>query len=62
MQWKLLRGKWRPRLQAYVDVLPSSAVKDTSTSAFASLDKSGKTDPEGSLKAAMNAMTVLKVW
>ena len=34
MQYKLLRGKWRPRLQMFVDGLNPEQVKETSAEAF----------------------------
>lgn len=59
MKWKLSRGKWRPRLQAFVDELPGDAVVKASTAAFAALAESA--EDEGALRAAVNAMTTLKV-
>lgn len=60
MKWKLQRGKWRPRLQALVDELPSDAVVEASTAAFAALAKESA-ETEAALRAAVNALTVLKV-
>ena len=59
MEWKLARGKWRPRLQAFVDALPADAVAEASTAAFAHLSESAES--EAALKSAVNALTVLKV-
>ena len=59
MEWKLHRGKWRPRLQAFVDALPADAVVESSTAAFAHLSESAES--EAALKSAVNALTVLKV-
>jgi hypothetical protein len=60
MKWKLRRGKWRPRLQALVDELPSDAVVEASTAAFAALAEESA-EAEAALRAAVNALTVLKV-
>ncbi len=60
MKWKLQRGKWRPRLQALVDELPSDAVVEASTAAFAALAEESA-EAEAALRAAVNALTVLKV-
>ncbi|KAJ4845177.1 hypothetical protein Tsubulata_013700 [Turnera subulata] len=51
MQWKLSRGKWRPRLLDYVSSLDEELVKSASEKAFASL-------PD--LSKAVNELTVLK--
>ena len=59
MEWKLARGKWRPKLQAFVDALPADAVIESSTAAFAHLSESAES--EAALKSAVNALTVLKV-
>ncbi|KAL0392155.1 UNVERIFIED_CONTAM: Squalene monooxygenase SE1 [Sesamum radiatum] len=37
MQWKLARGKWRPRLLSFVSSLDDVVVRDASAKAFASL-------------------------
>ncbi|KAH9129140.1 hypothetical protein AeMF1_000795 [Aphanomyces euteiches] len=39
MQWKLSKGKWRPRLQSFVDGLPKKDVEDLSRKAFAACRK-----------------------
>lgn len=59
MEWKLSRGHWRPRLQAFIDALPANAVVESSTAAFAHLSESAES--EAALKSAVNALTVLKV-
>ncbi|KAG6422046.1 hypothetical protein SASPL_118607 [Salvia splendens] len=51
MQWKLARGKWRPRLLSFVSSLPDAVVTDASTMAFAALPDVSK---------AVSALTVLK--
>lgn len=38
VRWKLQRGKFRPRLQAYADVLTDSEVIPASTAAFSALE------------------------
>lgn len=59
MEWKLARGKWRPRLQAFVEALPADAVVESSTAAFAHVSESAES--EAALKSAVNALTNLKV-
>lgn len=51
MQWKLTRGKWRPRLLDFVSSLDDSSVKSASEKAFKSL-------PD--LTKAVSELTVLK--
>jgi hypothetical protein len=34
MKWKLMKGKWRPRLQAFVDAADPAAVKAATGKAF----------------------------
>ncbi|KAL9396457.1 hypothetical protein Peur_010710 [Populus x canadensis] len=51
MQWKLSRGKWRPRLLDFVASLDESHVKSASQKAFESLPDVSK---------AVSALTVLK--
>ncbi|KAF5746751.1 hypothetical protein HS088_TW06G00925 [Tripterygium wilfordii] len=51
MQWKLSRGKWRPRLLDFVSSLDDELVKSASEKAFQSLPDISK---------AVNALTVLK--
>ncbi|XVF39757.1 hypothetical protein PTKIN_Ptkin01aG0058200 [Pterospermum kingtungense] len=51
MQWKLTRGKWRPRLLDFVSSLDDSTVKSTSQKAFQSLPDISK---------AVSELTVLK--
>ncbi|KAJ6391302.1 hypothetical protein OIU77_025315 [Salix suchowensis] len=51
MQWKLSRGKWRPRLLDFVSSLDESHVKSASQKAFQSLPDVSK---------AVSALTVLK--
>ncbi|CAL1395694.1 unnamed protein product [Linum trigynum] len=51
MQWKLSRGKWRPRLLDFVSSLDEELVKSASGKAFESL-------PD--LSKAVSALTVLK--
>ncbi|GAV57992.1 hypothetical protein CFOL_v3_01528 [Cephalotus follicularis] len=51
MRWKLTRGKWRPRLQAFVSSLEESLVKSASQKAFQSLPDISK---------AVCELTVLK--
>ncbi|KAL2242161.1 UNVERIFIED_CONTAM: hypothetical protein Sindi_0334100 [Sesamum indicum] len=51
MQWKLARGKWRPRLLSFVSSLDDVVVRDTSAKAFASLPDVSK---------AITELTVLK--
>ncbi|KAF7817412.1 Amino acid transporter AVT6A isoform B [Senna tora] len=51
MQWKLTRGKWRPRLLDFVSSLDESLVKSASEKAFGSLPDISK---------AVSELTVLK--
>ncbi|KAL7085358.1 hypothetical protein ACP275_14G277400 [Erythranthe tilingii] len=51
MQWKLARGKWRPRLLSFVSSLDDAVVRDASGKAFASLPDVSK---------AISELTVLK--
>ncbi|GMI89669.1 hypothetical protein like AT3G12210 [Hibiscus trionum] len=51
MQWKLTRGKWRPRLLDFVSSLDDSSVKSASQKAFHSLPDISK---------AISELTVLK--
>lgn len=51
MQWKLTRGKWRPRLLDFVSSLDESVVKSASQKAFQSLPDISK---------AISELTVLK--
>ncbi|KAL0432611.1 UNVERIFIED_CONTAM: hypothetical protein Slati_2595400 [Sesamum latifolium] len=51
MQWKLARGKWRPRLLSFVSSLDDVVVRDASAKAFASLSDVSK---------AITELTVLK--
>ncbi|OMO50904.1 hypothetical protein CCACVL1_30157 [Corchorus capsularis] len=51
MQWKLTRGKWRPRLLDFVSSLDESLVKSASEKAFQSLPNVSK---------AVTELTVLK--
>lgn len=51
MEWKLTRGKWRPRLLSFVSSLDETSVKAASQKAFAAL-------PD--LKDAVNALSTLK--
>ncbi|XP_039020827.1 uncharacterized protein LOC120152738 isoform X2 [Hibiscus syriacus] len=51
MQWKLTRGKWRPRLLDFVSSLDDSSVKSASQKAFHSLPDTSK---------AISELTVLK--
>lgn len=53
MTWKLCKGKFRPRLQKFIDELSDSDVKDATTKGIACL-KSGDT------KAAFKHFTALK--
>ncbi|CAK9173879.1 unnamed protein product [Ilex paraguariensis] len=51
MQWKLTRGKWRPRLLDFVSALDEDVVKSASEKAFTSLPDVSK---------AVSELTVLK--
>lgn len=51
MQWKLSRGKWRPRLLSFVSSLDDAVVRDASGKAFASLPDVAK---------SISELTVLK--
>ncbi|KAK9097109.1 hypothetical protein Sjap_022606 [Stephania japonica] len=51
MQWKLIRGKWRPRLMGFVSSLDESLVESASRKAFESL-------PD--VSRAVSELTVLK--
>ncbi|KAL3629500.1 hypothetical protein CASFOL_026722 [Castilleja foliolosa] len=51
MEWKLARGKWRPRLLSFVSSLNDAVVRDASGKAFASLPDVSK---------ALGELTILK--
>ncbi|CAA0840724.1 DNA binding [Striga hermonthica] len=51
MEWKLARGKWRPRLLSFMSALDDAVVREASTKAFASLPDVSK---------AVQELTVLK--
>ncbi|XP_057802066.1 uncharacterized protein LOC131017355 [Salvia miltiorrhiza] len=51
MEWKLSRGKWRPRLLSFVSSLDDALVRDASRKAFAALPDVSK---------AVSGLTVLK--
>ncbi|KAH7373585.1 hypothetical protein KP509_17G063500 [Ceratopteris richardii] len=51
VEWKLSRGKWRPKLLSYASSLSEEEVKKASMAAFSAI-------PD--LKAAINALTTLK--
>lgn len=51
MEWKLARGKWRPRLLSFVSSLDDAVVRDASQKAFASVPDVSK---------AVSELTVLK--
>ncbi|KAH6785052.1 hypothetical protein C2S51_037507 [Perilla frutescens var. frutescens] len=51
MEWKLARGKWRPRLLSFVSSLNDAVVRDASGKAFAALPDVSK---------AVSELTVLK--
>lgn len=51
MEWKLARGKWRPRLLSFVSSLDDAVVRDASRKAFASFPDVSK---------AISELTVLK--
>lgn len=51
MEWKLARGKWRPRLLSFVSSLDDAVVRDASRKAFAALPDVSK---------AVSELTVLK--
>lgn len=64
MDWKLARGKWRPRLQAFAGELSPDSVVETTRAAFASLSRDSVENvvPDISvLKAALLELTKLKV-
>ena len=53
IRWKLLRGKFRPLLQKYIDQLDSSVVEKVTSNAFTLLKK-------GNLSGAIDECTTLK--
>ena len=59
VDWKLTRGKWRPKLLDYAKAHSEDTVREATASAFRSM----KDAPEGSegLEEAMSALTALKV-
>jgi hypothetical protein len=62
VEWKLTRGKTRPRLLDYAKQAPPSAVEAASTAAFDLLAvHRGKEVPAPVVKQALAALTVLKV-
>ncbi len=60
VDWKLTRGKWRPKLLDYAKAHSEDAVRDATSTAFESMREA-----EGSelgLKEGMSALTELKVY
>ena len=60
MQWKLSKGKFRPRLQAFVDDLAADDVKRVSTEAFKQLGKAGSVPSPTAAAAALVTITQFK--
>lgn len=58
MTWKLSKGKFRPRLQAFVDALSDEEVRPASETAFAALEAEPLT--ERALRDALAALTAFK--
>ncbi|ETV96347.1 hypothetical protein H310_10508 [Aphanomyces invadans] len=49
MEWKLSKGKWRPRLQSFVDALPDKQVRELSKKAFDACKKKSYRDATATL-------------
>ncbi len=59
MRWKLSKGKFRPRLQSFVDELPPDEVVRVSSEAYALFGKSSRLSPDAAAKA-VDIITQLK--
>ena len=59
MEWKLTRGKWRPKLLDYAKAHSEEAVREATCLAFESMDEAAESTK--GLKEAMSALTELKV-
>ena len=58
MDWKLTRGKWRPRLLDFAKALPPAAVEAASAAAFGLLaPHRGGEAPQEVIKEALAALT-----
>lgn len=60
VDWKLTRGKWRPRLQQYARELGTEAVRGASLRALGLLAGQEGGTPPAAVKEAIAALTVLK--
>ncbi|KAL4458986.1 hypothetical protein ABPG75_013851 [Micractinium tetrahymenae] len=61
VDWKLTRGKWRPRLLGFAKDLPAAQVEAASQAAFDLLaPHRGKEAPAQAIKQALDALCVLK--
>jgi len=62
VEWKLTRGKWRPRLLQFAQELPPASAEAATQAAFDLLAAhSGGDAPPEVIKEALDALTVLKV-
>ena len=59
VDWKLTRGKWRPKLLDYAKAHSEATVKAATTAAFETM--SSTQSAQADLKAAMGSLTELKV-
>ena len=59
VDWKLTRGKWRPKLLDYAKAHSEATIVEATSAAFKSM--SSANDGNEDLKAAMSALTELKV-
>ena len=59
VDWKLTRGKWRPKLLDYAKAHSEATVKAATSAAFDII--SSTQSAQGNLKAAMASLTELKV-
>ena len=65
VDWKLKRGKWRPRLQGFAKDVHPAAIAEASTQAFKALEdpSDGACPPDTArLRSAVAALCMIKVY
>ncbi|KAL9940365.1 hypothetical protein V8E36_001070 [Tilletia maclaganii] len=61
MRWKLARGKWRPRLEQYIEEHSEQAIKDATRASFAALDEVEDNDHKNPIpRDVLRKLTQLK--
>ena len=61
VEWKLTRGKWRPKLLDYAKAHSEDSVRGASSLAFKSMEEEDAAEGTKGLKEAISALTELKV-